>query len=308
VQHVDPDQLALLALGEPVDPGQPDQTAHLAACPACQHELHSLRETVELTRETVSHRDTEAVRPPEAVWHGIEAELGLRGAPGLPGSGRKPEGGVDWFEPPQLRPGPGDLGPPPTDPETGRGLHRLEGVRGALPPAAPTEPPGPPGPAGLGVPAGPAAVRARRRWAKAAVALVAAAAVGVLGTLAVVQPWTDAAGRPPAASSIASLQAVAGGPTGVTGSAEVLEVDGGRELHVTTSGLPRQPGFYQVWVFDGRDRMQAVGVLGRDSATTVALPTTLDLDVFNVVDISLEPYDGDQTHSTTSVLRGTLTT
>jgi hypothetical protein len=48
-------------------------------------------------------------------------------------------------------------------------------------------------------------------------------------------------------------------------------------------------------------------VLGADSKATLALPPTLDLRTYHVVDISLEQYDGDQTHSQVSVLRGTLT-
>ena len=130
----------------------------------------------------------------------------------------------------------------------------------------------------------------------------------MLGALVAIRPWTGD-GDPPAPriTSSATLRAVPGGPGDVQGQVTVVQGSTGPELRITTSGLPRQPGFYQIWVFDGKERMQAVGVLGRDSAT-VALPATIDLDVFNVVDISLEPYDDDQTHSTTSVLRGTLTT
>jgi hypothetical protein len=140
------------------------------------------------------------------------------------------------------------------------------------------------------------------------VALTAAAAVGALGSVVAIRPWVTGTVAPAARiTSSAILRSVPGGPADVQGQVTVLQGAGGPELRVTTSGLPRQPGFYQIWVFDGKDRMQAVGVLGRDSAT-VPLPATIDLDVFNVVDISLEPYDNDQTHSKTSVLRGTLTT
>ena len=43
------------------------------------------------------------------------------------------------------------------------------------------------------------------------------------------------------------------------------------------------------------------------STASLPLPPTLDLRTYHIVDISAEPYDGDQTHSTESVLRGTLT-
>jgi anti-sigma-K factor RskA len=81
----------------------------------------------------------------------------------------------------------------------------------------------------------------------------------------------------------------------------------GPELDVTAAGLPLQQGYYEVWVFDGTVKMVAVGVLGADSTASLALPPTLDLRTYHVVDISLEQYDGDQTHSQVSVLRGTLT-
>ena len=53
--------------------------------------------------------------------------------------------------------------------------------------------------------------------------------------------------------------------------------------------------------------MVAVGVLGPGTTASLPLPATLDLRTYAIVDISQEKYDGDQTHSQTSVLRGTLT-
>ena len=76
---------------------------------------------------------------------------------------------------------------------------------------------------------------------------------------------------------------------------------------MTAHGLPLQSGYYEVWVFDGSRNMVSVGVLGPRSTAALPLPPTLDLRTYHIVDISAEPYDGDQTHSTESVLRGTLT-
>ena len=82
----------------------------------------------------------------------------------------------------------------------------------------------------------------------------------------------------------------------------------GPELRISTAGLPAlNQGYYEVWVFDGRRNMVAVGVLGAGPTASLPLPSTLDLRAYPVVDISQEKYDGDQTHSQTSVLRGTLT-
>jgi anti-sigma-K factor RskA len=239
VQHMDPDQLALLALGEPLadDAGATD---HLLLCPTCRAEVDALRHTVALAREGAEHRDASA--PPAAVWDRIAAETGISPAP--------------------------------------YGGHAI--------PAEPSP-----------------LVRRRRRWARPLAALVAAAAVGVAGTLAVVQPWrSDSA---PATGSTATLAGVAGGPRGVGGEAVVVQGGDGPTLDVTARGLPLQPGYYEVWLFDGDRRMVSVGVLGADSTAALPLPPTLDLRTYHIVDISAEPYDGDQTHSKDSVLRGTLT-
>ena len=48
------------------------------------------------------------------------------------------------------------------------------------------------------------------------------------------------------------------------------------------------------------------GVLRGDTAT-FPVPDGLDLGEFPVVDISVEPFDGDPSHSGDSVVRGTLT-
>jgi len=135
---------------------------------------------------------------------------------------------------------------------------------------------------------------------------VAAAAVGVVGTLVAVRPWQDDPSTVVVASASASLTPVPGGPGGATGRAVVVRGAAGPRLEVTAAGLPASQGYYEVWVFDGTSRMVSVGVLGPDSTATLPLPATLDLGAFRVVDISAERYDGEQTHSEISVLRGTL--
>ncbi len=40
---------------------------------------------------------------------------------------------------------------------------------------------------------------------------------------------------------------------------------------------------------------------------TFEVPDDVDLDRFDVVDVSVEPDDGDPTHSGASILRGDLT-
>lgn len=295
MQHADPDQLALIALGEPLADDATELTAHLERCDVCRREIDALRQTATLARETVEYRGE--VRPPEAVWERISGELGLTARPD---AGSDPEPGMSG-DPRRL------FGP---------GAPRLPGdgpmVRRSLGPDAEPAVAGSGGPAEP-VPPGVAAIRGTgshrasgRRWGKAVAGLVAAALIGVVGTLVAVRPWQDGAVAPVTASA-ASLGPVTGGPGGVSGRAVVMQGPDGPELDISASGLPLQQGYYEVWVFDGKVKMVAVGVLGADSKAVLALPPTLDLRTYNVVDVSLEQYDGNQTHSQVSVLRGTLT-
>lgn len=76
MSHLDPEQIALVALGEPASDAD---TAHLAACPECALELSELRRTVLVGKSTVGMGGLEA--PPERVWDRIAAEIA---APALP--------------------------------------------------------------------------------------------------------------------------------------------------------------------------------------------------------------------------------
>jgi len=72
VDHVDPDVLALVALGEPVDPAA---GAHLAVCERCSDEVAALERVVTAGRAASEAGDL--VPPPPRVWAAIESELGL---------------------------------------------------------------------------------------------------------------------------------------------------------------------------------------------------------------------------------------
>lgn len=72
MEHVDPDVLALVALGEPAD----DATrAHLADCERCRAEVEELTVVVVHGR-AVTPADA-LVAPPAAVWAGIRTQLAL---------------------------------------------------------------------------------------------------------------------------------------------------------------------------------------------------------------------------------------
>lgn len=73
--HLDPELLALLALGE--DAANPDERAHLRECVGCADEAARLRRPVAVGRSMGASQRLE--RPDARVWAGIAAELGLDG-------------------------------------------------------------------------------------------------------------------------------------------------------------------------------------------------------------------------------------
>jgi Anti-sigma-K factor rskA len=292
VPHVDPEQLALIALGEPIEP---DEVAvHLAECDTCQDEVASLRQTVAIARDVPALPDGSAAGPPMRVWAGIAAELGL--AP-TAGHGRTEPG---RGEPGRTEPGRGESGRGESGrTEPGRGEPGSDG-RAGRPLPEPGEPRGELVPVGAGGP------EVRRRWLRPVVALVAAAAIGAGVTVVGLHPWTAPAANP--VVSAASLAPLPTGPRDVTGSVTIRSGPGGPTMTVDARGLPLREGYYEVWLFDpDANKMVAVGDLGSTSSGEYHLPPTLNLRAYHVVDISAEDYDGDQTHSADSVLRGTLT-
>lgn len=89
--------------------------------------------------------------------------------------------------------------------------------------------------------------------------------------------------------------------------AVVQQLDGKDVLVVQASGLPATDGYYEVWLLaPDATSMVSVGMLDSSEGGTFQLPAGLDLNQFPVVDISLEHFDGDATHSADSILRGEL--
>jgi Anti-sigma-K factor rskA len=89
--------------------------------------------------------------------------------------------------------------------------------------------------------------------------------------------------------------------------AVVQQVDGKDVLVVQASGLPATDGYYEVWLLaPDAQSMVSVGMLDSTEGGTFPLPAGLDLNQFPVVDVSLEHFDGDTSHSADSILRGQL--
>ncbi|MCZ3386357.1 MAG: anti-sigma factor [Actinomycetia bacterium] len=171
-------------------------------------------------------------------------------------------------------------------------------------PVLPVTPATPPSVAGI--------ASARRRWSTNW--LVAASVAGVLSGAAVTatgvaltnsgrQPAPVAAPVVVASTALAALPDHQG-----DGAAEIVSTPEGKELVVDVSQLTGGDGFHEVWLIDPETfQMVGLGALVNDSGR-FPIPAGLDLRRFTVVDVSLEPFDGDPVHSRDSVVRGELST
>lgn len=243
-EHGQPDDLALLALGE--HPDGVDE-AHLAGCAQCQAEVDQLRAVI-ATARTVTPDDLPQ-DPPAGVWDAIVSELGLD----------------------------------------------------------PTASSAEPGPAhDATAPVIPLARARRRTLLFAAAAAVAGLVVGSAVTGVVVSGDGDSS---PGGTIVASTRLAALPDHQGTGDAEVLGIGTGRVLELDVSGLTPGRGFFEVWLLgDGGKRLVALGVIDPAQGPTARFPLPGDLDLaqYPIVDVSLEPADGNPAHSGDSIVRGTL--
>jgi hypothetical protein len=77
-------------------------------------------------------------------------------------------------------------------------------------------------------------------------------------------------------------------------------------LQVDLDAPEREDSYYEVWaIAPDMSGMFPLGVV-RPGSQTVELPAGLDLGEFPLVDVSVEPLDGDPAHSGISVARGEL--
>lgn len=142
-------------------------------------------------------------------------------------------------------------------------------------------------------------MRSRTSWWVGLAAVVAAAAAVV--ALVTVGPLSPDPEPPPIAA--ADLQPFGDAEVSPVEGSFVLS-DGTPLLQVDLSDLPSQPdAFYEVWLLDPEEgRLVSLGPVRPDG--TYALPAGTAVDDFPAVDVSVEPRDGDPTHSGASVLRG----
>jgi Anti-sigma-K factor rskA len=147
----------------------------------------------------------------------------------------------------------------------------------------------------------------RRGLRRSAVALAAAVGLiaGVGGTVLV-----DALGAPEGQVVASTTLNPLPGQVG-QGTAELVREGETTQLRVAVTGAGPPPAeeYREVWLIntDG-ERMYSLGVLPVGGTGAYVVPAGLDdsLDGFTIVDVSLEPYDGNAAHSLRSQVRGSL--
>jgi hypothetical protein len=152
------------------------------------------------------------------------------------------------------------------------------------------------------------AIRQRRgipAWAAAAAASVALVAGLGLGRLTVAEP--ESPDRQDPGSVVAAANLTALDSDAARGVASAVQADDTITLRVRARELGDEGGFHEVWLInvDGT-RMVALGVLANGDAGEFQVPRGLIDEGYRIVDISVEPDDGDPTHSGVSLARGEL--
>ncbi|WP_372595645.1 anti-sigma factor, partial [Actinotalea sp.] len=255
MQHPEPEDLALAALGEPMDDAS---RAHLDECSQCAEEVASFAGAITVGRSVGAEAGDTLTAPPARVWDRIRTELDLSTEldPGEPLTTPLAEApaGVETAETADSS----QITPPAP-------LLRDRSSRPAATDGRPSRP---------------------GRW------LAVAAAAGIVVGGGGVTLWNERSEPAPAVLEAATLDALPDW-VGASGEATVqVAADGSRSLVVTLASAPSDGGYHEVWLIDTDvTKLVSLGVL--DGTTgSFALPPGLDLGEFPVVDISEEHFDG----------------
>ena len=152
-----------------------------------------------------------------------------------------------------------------------------------------------------------APLQGRRGLRRGSLALAAAIGLiaGVGGTV-LVDALREPEAQVVASAALDPLPGQAG-----QGTAQLVREGETTQLRVSVTGAEPPPAqeYREVWLIntDG-ERMYSLGVLPVGGTGAYAVPAGLDdsLDGFTIVDVSLEPYDGNAAHSLRSQVRGSL--
>ncbi len=152
----------------------------------------------------------------------------------------------------------------------------------------------------------------RRRWIAPALA-AAAVLIVAIGAVAIVA--TRGSGPETLATAELAFDPAVFDPAGAgaAATASLLAEDGDDVLEIDDDELPftaEQDASLELWMIRVDDGeivdMVSLGDIEPDGRRDFAVPAGYDPAVYSVVDISIEPHDGDPTHSGRSILRGVL--
>ncbi|MBH0010393.1 anti-sigma factor [Salinibacterium sp. SWN1162] len=292
MRHVDPEVLALLALGEQV--ALPEDSAHVSECDRCRGEIEILSRAAMIGRSTFDAG--ELLEAPSRVWDRISDELSLSAQTTSVSSDTAV---IDDSE-----------AEVPSDDLAHKRAARLSEGReesefdasgdsvDAL--ASDTD-----AAVSEGAIVHSLAERRRRPWigivaAAAAVTLVAGAGTALWATL-------SPAAQPTILAS-ATLDAFPGWQDS-TGEATLEQLpDGTRVIDVNLDAPATDGGYREVWLITtDATALVSLGIVeGTSGQFTV--PEGLDMSSYDLVDISEEQFDGDPAHSGDSIVRGQLST
>lgn len=189
-----------------------------------------------------------------------------------------------------------------------------EGIQAELEsePVAPEDDRRPPTPNDAATAGAVVPLRRRRAWALPA---LAAAAVLLVAVGAVVV-FTGGGSEPTTlATADLAFDAVAFDPAGADAAATalLLDDDGDDVLEIDEESLPfgsEDDASLELWMIRVDDGeivdMVSLGAIDPDGPRDFVVPPGYDPTLYSVVDISIEPHDGDPTHSGRSILRGVL--
>ena len=270
MQHLDPESLSLLALGEELGD---DAADHLRSCASCAADYAGLRRAVVAAKP--GPPDASALKSPgPQVWAGIHRTLGLSDAVAADPLGSPASSGSRPPAPSQTQPPPestaGSPTPLPSREERAARKRERDGGSGWI--------------------------RRPGVWLAAA-ASAALLAAGVF--------WSVQQNQP-AVTPLAQAELAPVDQHSATGSARVVETkDGQRTMEVRVDKNEAR-GYQEVWLIaPDLSRLVSLGVMTSDSGT-FSLPAGLDLGEYPIVDVSDEPVDGNPAHSSVSIVRGTL--
>ncbi len=149
------------------------------------------------------------------------------------------------------------------------------------------------------------ALRRVPAWLAVAASVTAFGAGGVAGLL--IAGNGDESPSTPVAVVVAKTELSTLSGDAARGSAQVVRGDGRTTLQVRATSLAQGGGTHEVWLIneDGK-RMVALGFLSPQDDGSFLVPAHLLAEGYRIVDVSVEPDDGNPVHSGTSLARGRL--